>query len=204
MKRLLENQVVALSVGDTGIDCTVAALSRGEAELHPVRPAEAKLLPAASPSATLVFTSRGGLVMLRGALYRTGCAEELRFAEGTSPTASVTAEQRRRAARVEIALPTSVTAVAADGTLEGEEQELVTRDVSLGGLALETRRAPLRNGSLLRFRVTLPDMSEIGGTARVVRAAGSVCGLRFEDVAPADRMKLASYLVATQRPRPAA
>jgi hypothetical protein len=204
VKRLLENQVVGLSVGETTVDCRVAGLMGGEAALHPVRPAEAKLLPAASAGAELVFAHRGGLVMLRGAMYRAGSPEELRFAEGTRATCAVPAEQRRRAARVDIALLASVTPLAQDGTPEGDEHQFFTRDVSIGGFALDTRRVPMVNGSLLRFTVTLPDLTQVGGTGRVVRAARGLCGVQFEDVAPADRLKLAGFLVAQQRARPAA
>jgi hypothetical protein len=203
MKRLLENQVVGLSVGDATVDCRVAGLTGGEASLVPLRPAEAKLLPAASAGANLVFSHRGGLVMLRGALYRSGSAEDLRFAEDSRATAAV-AEQRRRAARVDVSLLVSVTPLAPDGTPDGEEHQLMTRDMSLGGLALDSGRAPLLNGSLLHFTVTLPDLTQVGGTGRVVRAAGNMCGVKFEELAPADRLKLASFLVAQQRPRAAA
>jgi c-di-GMP-binding flagellar brake protein YcgR len=37
-----------------------------------------------------------------------------------------------------------------------------------------------------------------------VRAAGRMCGVKFEELAPADRLKLASFLVSRQRPRGAA
>jgi hypothetical protein len=202
VKRLLENQVVGLSVGDTTIDCHVAGVTGNEAALHAVRPAEARLLPPASTAANLVFDHRGGLVMLRGALFRADSAEDLRFAEGRR-SAPPAAEQRRRAARVDVALLASVTPLAPDGTPQGEEQQFITQDMSLGGLALDTGRAPLLKDSLLRFTLTLPDLTQIGGLGRVVRAAGGMCGVRFEDVAPADRLKLASFLVARQRPRPA-
>jgi hypothetical protein len=197
VKRLIENQVVGLSVGESAIDCRVAALAATEVSLEPVRAAEAGLLPPASAGATPVFTHRGGLVMLRGAMYRAGSATEMRFAERT-PTASVVAEQRRRAARVDVALKAAVTALGPDGAPAGETHEFVTRDVSLGGLALDTLNAPLLNGAVLRFTVTLPDATQIAGTGRVVRAAGSMCGVQFEQVAPADRLKLASFLVGTR------
>ena len=200
MKRLIENQVVALSVGETAIDCRVAGLDGAEAQLLPLRPAEARLLPPASAGATIVFTHRGGLVMLRGAMYR--AADGFRFGQATRDTAAV-AEQRRRAGRVEIALPASVTALGPDGTPVGDEQRLVTRDISIGGLALATGRLPLSSGSRLSFTVTLPDLTQVGGTGRVVRAASDMCGVQFEDIAPADRLKLAGFLVAEQR-RPGA
>ena len=69
-----------------------------------MRPADVMMPPAASASATLVFNHRGGLVMLRGAMYRAGGPQELRFAEGTRASGASVAEQRRRAARVDVAL----------------------------------------------------------------------------------------------------
>jgi hypothetical protein len=204
MKRLVAEQTVGLSVGDTTIDCRVGEIVPGEVGLVPLRPVDAKLLPPASSNATVVFTHRGGLVMLRGAMYRAADETDLRFGESSRPAAAAPAEQRRRAARVEIALLASVTALNDDGTPAGDERQFLTRDMSLGGLALNTGHATLVNGSLVRFVVTLPDLSQIGGTARVVRAVNGMCGVKFADVAPADRVKLAGFLVAQQRPRPAA
>jgi hypothetical protein len=116
VRRLLENQAVGLSVGEVTIDCRVAGITGAEASLRPGRPNEANLLPPASAAATIVFTHRGGLVMLRGALYGAGSPDDLRFAEGTHRARPAAAEQRRRAARVDVVLPTSVTALLPDGT----------------------------------------------------------------------------------------
>jgi hypothetical protein len=204
MKRLVADEVVGLSVGDTTVDCRVASVTGGEAALVPLRPGDATLLPAASSSATLVFTHRGGLVMLRGAMYRAGDAADLRFGESSRPASAGAAEQRRRAARIDIGLLASVTVLRDDGTPAGDERQFLTRDMSLGGLALNTGHATLSNGSLVRFTVTLPDLSQIGGTARVVRAVTGMCGVKFEEVAPADRVRLAGFLVSAQRPRSAA
>jgi hypothetical protein len=41
----------------------------------------------------------------------------------------------------------------------------------------------------------------IGGTARVVRAASEMSGLRFEQLAPLDRVKLAGFLASQQTSR---
>ena len=202
MKRLVAGQIVGLSVGSTTVDCRVAGVNGGEATLIALRPIEANLLPPASAGAELVFTHRGGLVMLRGAMYRAG--EELRFGESSRPAAHSVAEQRRRTARVDVSLLASVTVLGEDGTPAGDERQFLTRDISLGGLALSTGHMTMPNGSLVRFAVTLPDLSQIQGTARVVRAINGMCGVKFEDVAPPERLKLAGFLVAQQRPRPAA
>jgi hypothetical protein len=207
MKRLVADQVVGLSVGDATVDCTVGEVSGGEAALVPLRAVEARQLPPASSTAELVFTHRGGLVMLRGRMYRAGDGAEIRFGGSTRPAAAGNgggAEQRRRAARVDIALLASVTSLDDAGAPVGDERQFLTRDMSLGGLALKTGHVTMRSGSLVRFVVTLPDLSQIGGTGRVVRAINGMCGVKFEDVAPPDRVKLASFLVSQQRPRGAA
>jgi hypothetical protein len=49
----------------------------------------------------------------------------------------------------------------------------------------------------VRFELVLTSGATISGTARVVRAASEMSGLRFEALAPADRVKLAGFL-ATQ------
>jgi hypothetical protein len=204
VKRLQVDQVVGLSVGDASVDCRVTGLPGGEAALEPLRPADAMMLPPASASATLVFNHRGGLVMLRGAMYRAAGPHDLRFAEGTRASGANVAEQRRRAARVDVALLASVIPLSDDGAAEGAERQFITRDISLGGLALKTGQVSLINGALIRFTVTLPDLSQIDGTARVVRSANGMAGLKFEDVAPANRVKLAGFLVSQQRPGAAA
>jgi hypothetical protein len=204
VKRLAQDQVVGLAVGDASIDCRVMGLSGGEAALAPLQDEEAALLPAASANATLVFNHRGGLVMLRGAMYRgAGGSSDLRFAEGSrrAPAPAETGEQRRRAARVEVSLPAAVAVLGPDGDPEGAERPFRTRDMSINGLALDTGADSFPSGSLLRFTLVLPDGTPITGQARVVRTAHRMAGLRYENVEPAARAKLASFLVSRQRPR---
>ena len=136
MKRLAVEQEVALSVGDATVDCRVAALSGGEAALAPLDPADSGLLPAASAGASLVFTHGGRLVMLRGAMYRATGEADLRFAEKSSGSGPVVAEQRRKAARLPITLPATIRQLDDEGTPFGEERQLVTRDISIGGFAV--------------------------------------------------------------------
>ena len=138
MKRLAVEQEVALSVGDATVDCRVAALSGGEAALAPLDPADSGLLPAASAGASLVFTHGGRLVMLRGAMYRATGEADLRFAEKSRGSGPVVAEQRRKAARLPITLPATIRQLDDEGTPFGEERQLVTRDISIGGFAVGT------------------------------------------------------------------
>ena len=200
MKRLQQDLIVAISVGSTTVDYRVAGVSGGEASLEPLSASDGELLPAASAAATLVFSHGGGLVMLRGAMYRVG-RDEIRFAE--SARAAQAAEQRRKAARLPITLPATMTRLDEQGALVGEQRKLVTRDLSLGGLGVATGVSGFPIGARLRFEIVLTDGVTLVGTGRVVRSAGELCGVEFEQLAPADRVRLAGFLAAQQRTRAA-
>jgi c-di-GMP-binding flagellar brake protein YcgR len=203
MKRLAIDQEVALSVGDATIDCRVAALTGGEAALEPLVAAECRTLPAASAGASLVFTHEGRLVMLRGAMYRATGEQDLRFAEKTvAPAKAMSAEQRRKAARLAITLPATLRQLDADGT-PGEERQLITQDLSIGGFAVGTGFAGLPVGARVSFQIILTSGALLEGTARVVRSAGEMAGLSFEKLPPADRVKLAGFLASQQSVRAA-
>jgi len=204
MKRLVTDQDVALSVGDVTVDCTVGELLGGEVALVPLDEGESSRLPAASAGASLVFSHGGRLVMLRGAMYRATGEDDIRFAEKTlrsAPTAS--AEQRRKAARLPITLPATIAQLDEAGEPFGEERQLITKDISIGGFAVGTGVGSFPVGALVRFDLVLTSGAMIGGTARVVRAASEMSGLRFEQLAAADRVKLAGFLATQQTNRAA-
>jgi hypothetical protein len=204
MKRLITDQDVALSVGDVTVDCRIGELLGGEVALVPHDAGEGRLLPAASAGAALVFSDGGRLVMLRGAMYRATSHDDIRFAEKTSrsaPTAS--AEQRRKAARLPITLPVTINLLDDTGMPSGEERQLITRDISIGGFAVGTAVGGLSAGAVVHFDLVLTSGAMIGGTARVVRAASEMSGLRFEQLAPLDRVKLAGFLASQQTNRAA-
>jgi len=201
MKRLALEQEVALSVGDATVDCRVASLSGGEAALAPLDPTETSLLPAASAGASLVFTHGGRLVMLRGAMYRATGEADLRFAEKSSGWGPVVAEQRRKAARLPITLPATIRQLDDEGTPFGEERQLVTRDISIGGFAVGTGVGGFSPGAHVQFALILTSGEMLTGTAVVVRAASEMSGLRFAKLAPADRVKLAGFLAGRQSGR---
>jgi PilZ domain len=202
MKRLVNDQEVALSVGDVTVDCRVADLLGGEVALVPLEEGDSRLLPAASAGASLVFTHGGRLVMLRGAMYRATSQDDIRFAEKTvRPAATASAEQRRKAARLPITLPATIVQLDEAGEPFGEERQLITRDISIGGFAVGTGVGGLSVGAIVRFDLVLTSGAMIGGTARVVRAASEMSGLRFEQLAPADRVKLAGFLASQQTTR---
>jgi hypothetical protein len=204
MKRLVTDQDVALSVGDVTVDCKVGELHGGEVALVPLDEGESGTLPAASAGASLVFSHGGRLVMLRGAMYRATGEDDIRFAEKTvrsAPTAS--AEQRRKAARLPITLPATIAQLDDAGEAFGEERQLITKDISIGGFAVGTGVGSFPIGTLVRFDLVLTSGAMIGGTARVVRAASDMSGLRFEQLAAADRVKLAGFLASQQTNRTA-
>src|SRR3954447_12101486 len=201
MKRLTIDRSVTLSVGDATVDCRVAALNRGEAALEPLVPGESSALPAASAGASLVFTHEGRLVMLRGAMYRATGDDDLRFAEkSVAPAKAVSAEQRRKAARLAITLPATLRQLDADGT-PGEERQLITRDLSIGGFAVGTGFRRLPGGARVALAVLLPHRAPLPGTGRVVRGASEMAGLSFEELPPADRVRLAGFLASEQTVR---
>jgi len=204
MKRLVTDQDVALSVGDVTVDCKVGELLGGEVALVPLDEAGSRTLPVASAGASLVFSHGGRLVMLRGAMYRATGEDDIRFAEKTlrsAPTAS--AEQRRKAARLPITLPATIAQLDEAGEPFGEERQLITKDISIGGFAVGTGVGSFPVGAVVRFDLVLTSGAMIGGTARVVRAASEMSGLRFEQLAAADRVKLAGFLASQQTNRAA-
>jgi PilZ domain len=204
MKRLVTDQDVALSVGDVTVDCKVGELLGGEVALIPLDEDDSRTLPVASAGASLVFSHGGRLVMLRGAMYRATGEDDIRFAEKTlrtAPTAS--AEQRRKAARLPITLPATIAQLDEAGEPFGEERQLITKDISIGGFAVGTGVGSFPVGALVRFDLVLTSGAMIGGTARVVRAASEMSGLRFEQLAAANRVKLAGFLASQQTNRAA-
>jgi hypothetical protein len=202
MKRLVTDQDVALSVGDVTVDCRIGELLGGEVALVPVEEHESRMLPAASADAALVFTAGGRLVMLRGAMYRATSQDDIRFAEtAVRSAAAASAEQRRKAARLPITLPATIVQLDEDGRPFGDERQLITRDISIGGFAVGTGVGGFSVGTLVRFDLVLTSGAMIGGTARVVRAASEMSGLRFDTLAPADRVRLAGFLASQQTSR---
>lgn len=202
MRRLAIDQDVALSVGDATIDCRVVSLDGGEAALEPLVAGDSRMLPAASAGASLVFTHEGRLVMLRGAMYRATGNDDLRFAEKTvAPAKALSAEQRRKAARLPITLPATLRQLAGDDTPIGEERQLITRDLSIGGFAVGTGVVGLPVGARVGFQLILTNGAILAGTARVVRSAAEMAGLTFEQLPPADRVRLAGFLASQQNVR---
>jgi PilZ domain-containing protein len=187
MHRLAEGRPVVLDLEEEAIDCVVAALDDGHATIAPVIAADAAYIPSLGRAAALVYDddgNGGARVRIPGVVRRAQEAGRLRFEAGDASTPPA----RRRAPRTDAELPVELTA-------NGAPRRLLTTDVSLGGLGVRADDA-LVEGALVRFALELPAAPPIGGTARVIRVADTVAGLAFEEIAPADRARLAAFLIA--------
>jgi hypothetical protein len=197
MKRLTIGQTAALSVGDMVADCRVVAVTGSEARLVPHEPELAARLPAAGDGASLAFMYGQQIVMLRGAMYRGLDDDDLRFSErAASGMASLTGAQRRKAARLPVTLPAMMRQLDDEGTPFGEQRQLITRDISLGGFAVGTGVGGFSPGALVAFEIVLTSGETIAGTARVVRAGSEMSAVRFERIEPSDRVRLVGFLAA--------
>src|SRR5919204_3002686 len=112
MRRLREHQFVTIEVErpSASIECLVLAIDGSEAMLQPVDESQLMLVPTLGKDALLTFEFRSQLITLRGAGRRDDSANDLRF----EVTDRVTVPQRRRYARVEVALPVTLTPLRAD------------------------------------------------------------------------------------------
>jgi PilZ domain len=192
MKRLTIGQTAALSVGDMVADCRVVAVTGSEARLVPHEPELAARLPAAGDGASLAFMHGQQIVMYRGL-----DDDDLRFSErAASGMASLTGAQRRKAARLPVTLPAMMRQLDDEGTPFGEQRQLITRDISLGGFAVGTGVGGFSPGALVAFEIVLTSGETIAGTARVVRAGSEMSAVRFERIEPSDRVRLVGFLAA--------
>src|SRR4051794_34965180 len=116
MRRLRDGQAVSLEVEalETNLECLVMAIEGSEATLDPIYRAFSMSVSTIGTNPLLTFAHQGRLVMLRGGVR--GEDDGLLF----TVTDKVTVEQRRRYARVEVALPVLLTPLGADGAPAGK------------------------------------------------------------------------------------
>jgi hypothetical protein len=192
MRRLTERQAAVLDLAEEAIECVVEAVAADEATLAPLSPADAAYIPRLGRAAALVFESSGRRVRLRGAVWRAAAEGRLRFVGG----AGADLPARRQAPRAGAELPVEVTELDAGGAPAGPPRRLVTSDVSLGGLGVRAGAWAPRRDASVAFALELPAAPAIRGTARVLRVADGIVGLEIASVAPADRARLAAFLIA--------
>lgn len=189
MRHLSITQPVVLDLEEEAIDCVVEAIAGEEATLAPLAAADAGYIPTLGRAAALVFTGDGGArARVRGAIYRGTGDARLRFVAG----GGVDLPARRQAARAGVALEAELEPVDASGPA----RRVATSDVSIGGLGVRVGDWAPTEGSVLRFALELPAAPSIRGTARVLRIAGGVAGLEIAEIAPADRARLAAFLIS--------
>jgi PilZ domain-containing protein len=193
MRRLREHQLVTIEVGrpNASIDCLVIAIERDEATLEPVTADEVNLLSGEGRDALLTFQYRSQLITLRGSARQESSGKGLLFAV----TDRVTVPQRRRYARVAVALPLTVTALPAAAGADPIETR--TRDVSADGLLAEEQ---LPEGDRWQVVVQVPDDGPpISAEALFVRHVGGGTALRFAAISAEDRERLKEFVAARKR-----
>src|SRR6266516_8223919 len=115
MRRLQDGQAVSLEVEslETNLECRVIAIEGDEATLDPIYQAFSMSVPTTGTNSMLTFEHQSRLVMLRGRVRRED--DGLHF----TVTDRVTVQQRRRYARVEVALPVLLTPLKGCGEAAG-------------------------------------------------------------------------------------
>ena len=191
MRRLAVTQPVVLDLEEEAIDCVVEAIAGDEATLATVATADAGYIPSLGRPAALVFAGPGGArARVRGAVHRAADKGRLRFVVGGGTDLAA----RRQAPRADVALEAELEPVDAGAPA----RRVTTCDVSIGGIGVRVGDWAPAEGELLRFALELPAAPPIRGTAEVLRVAGGVAGLAIVDIAPADRARLAAFLIASR------
>jgi hypothetical protein len=180
----------------TSIECLVLAIDGNEATLEPVDVDQMTVLTSSGSMALLTFEYRSQLISLRGMAHRDEVTRDLHFAV----TDRVTVPQRRRYARVEVALPLKLVQLAEDGgnSATGEAIETRTRDLSADGVLAEQQLPP----SEQRWQMTI-DLPDNGPPviceARTVRNVGGGTALRYTAMRAEDRQRLKQFVAARKR-----
>lgn len=190
MRRLREHQLVTLEIDrpSASIDCQVVAVEGNEATLDPVSADDLLRVPIEGIDALLTFEYRSQLITLRGVGVRDAFGKDLRFAV----TDKVMVPQRRRYARVPIALPIVLS------TPGGATVETQTRDLSADGLLIE-HLLPTEEPRL-RIVLHVPDRGPpVSCEARIVRHVGGGTALRFVAISAEDRERLKQFVATRKR-----
>jgi c-di-GMP-binding flagellar brake protein YcgR len=194
MRRLRDGQAVSLEVEalETNLECHVIAIEGNEATLDPVYRSFSMSVSTTGANALLTFEHQGRLVMLRGRARRED--DGLRF----TVTDKVTVEQRRRYARVEVALPVLLTPLGADGAPAGKPVETRSFDVSADGVLVEAQISP--NLPRLRLSLELQDGDPpVECDVRLIRQVGWRSALRYSGISECDRERLKVFVAERKR-----
>jgi c-di-GMP-binding flagellar brake protein YcgR len=199
MRRLRDGQAVSLEVEtlETNLECLVIAIEGSEATLDPIYQAFSMSVPTTGTNSMLTFEHQSRLVMLRGRVRRED--DGLHF----TVTDRVTVEQRRRYARVEVALPVLLTPLGQNGEPAGKPVETRSFDVSADGVLVEAQISPTL--PRLRLSLELPDGdSPVECDVRLIRQVGWRSALRYSGIADCDRERLKCFVAERKREQLAA
>ena len=192
MRRLAQGQLVVLDLDEEAIDCRVAGAAAEAAVLAPVAVADAAYIPSLGRAAGLLFDGPGGRVRVTGAVTRGPEEGELSFRAGGAGRLA----PRRHIARLGAELPVDLTPLDDAGEPADAPRRFVTCDLSIAGIGVRVGEWALAGGALVAFSVEVPAGAPVAGTARVLRMEEGVAGLELVHVAPADRARLATFLIA--------
>src|SRR3954447_8656082 len=199
MRRLHDGQAVSLEVEslETNLECLVIAIEGNEATLDPVYKSFSMSVPTTGTNSLLTFDHQGRLVMLRGRARRED--DGLHFAV----TDKVTVQQRRRYARVEVALPVLLTPLNGSGEPAGKQVETRSFDVSADGVLVEAQISPTL--PRLRLSLPLPDGGpSIECDVRLIRQVGWRSALRYSGIGDEERERLKCFVAERKREQLAA
>jgi hypothetical protein len=197
MKRLLENEIVALGLpfrirmgSPNAVDCVVLAISGRTASLEAIdKPAWARV-PGEVEQVYMTFGRRSALVSLRGHLSTSGAVGEMRFAVTDGAHVRPDCPTRAR-----VALPLTVSRLGS-----AESVEATTVDISTNGLLLDCD-LDVAAGESLDCCLALPNRRvEAHVVARVVKIAAGGIAVTFDQGSATPDLQQALFeLVTTQR-----
>lgn len=185
VRRLRDYQSVTVQLGDEVVAARVAAVQGDEARLtlsEPLPPPVARL-PARGQ---LAFSAGSHLVMLSGDVHpgRDPLTIHFLVADG------VRQADKRRAARLEVALPARIRPVAG-----GPERATVTRDVSAGGVLLASGGL----AGAVRVEIDLPgDGGTVSASGTVVRSTPLESAVAFVAMDAGDRMTMDAFVTSVR------
>jgi c-di-GMP-binding flagellar brake protein YcgR len=190
MRRLHEQQIVEihLETEEPAITCRVASVTGAVATLLRQEQSGEALPPAATGH--LVFEHQGSLVALRGIAASLSPDEpKIEFVV----VDNVVLPERRAAERI----PVAAAARLWPAGQESAAIATVTADISITGALIERRPGLGANELALELRFG-PDAA-VSCNARPVRETPTHIGVKFVDMPPADRARLAGIIFRHQR-----
>lgn len=196
MRRLITGKAATINLDSdrSELGCRVDAVAGPVACLSLAPPVPGDAVERMTPGALgyLVFDDAGAPVGLRGVATPGSGADRVDFVV----IDGVQIRERRIASRLRMVLRARVSGTA-DGA-EASSVETVTSNVSLGG-ALLTRRPGMPDDGLRLELYPRLDAEPLAIGASVVRATATHVAVHFDEIADADRIRLAGAIAERQR-----